>query len=77
MKIRRGKKTDQKQTQKAYELLCQLAEDHPEIEETLWFGALFSAAAEMYIQSNLPYEEFCRSLDELKVFYKQYWEPPK
>lgn len=74
MRFRPAKKSDQKNTEKAYRILVKITEEHPEIEESLWAGALMSAFVSMHINSELPYEEFCKSLDDVKKVYKNWYE---
>jgi len=43
LRIRPSLEDDQENTQKAYGLLCDLVNSHPDIEPTLWADALWTA----------------------------------
>jgi hypothetical protein len=74
MKKRRSRATDQENTQIAYDLLCETVQNNPKVEVSLWFGAMASALAQTLIKSGASYEEFCRILDDLKLYYKSHFE---
>ncbi len=74
MKIRHSKEDDQDEIQKAFDILVNAAKDHPEIEATLWIGALWSQLVNTYIESAMPFDLFCEELDEVKENYKNWFE---
>lgn len=49
MDRRRPKKTDQEQIQKGIKLIKECMAKHPEIEPTLWGGAIWNVLIECYI----------------------------
>jgi len=74
MRKRRPKKTDQENTEKAYLLLIELAEKNPQIETSLWMGALISAFVDMHMRTKNPYQNFCLTLEQIKEHYKDWWD---
>ncbi len=70
MERRKPKPTDQKQIEKAFNLLKDCIAEHPEIEPTLWAGAFWSILVEGYSASGMSYEQFTREWDEIKYHYK-------
>lgn len=73
-KRRRGKKTDQTETEKAYQLLIKTMQDHPEIEKTLWAGACWTALVNGYLNSGIPVKEFIEDFDSAKEHYIKWFE---
>lgn len=71
---RQEKKTDQELTQKGYDLLLELIENHPEIEATLWIGVCWGATAHACIENGITHEEFCEECNKNMKFYKQWWD---
>ena len=74
MKSRPSKKDDQKNIEKAYIILIETVKKHPEIETSLWAGALMSAFVNMHTNTKIPYKEFCEALDGIKIIYKKWWD---
>jgi hypothetical protein len=71
---RKEKKSDQYNTETAFQILRQAMLDHPEIEQSLWAGACWSALVNGYLLSEIPYDQFCEDFDNAKEFYKERWE---
>lgn len=74
MKRRTSKKNDQKETERAFQIIQKAIEEHPEIEPTLWAGALFSKIVQGCETSGLSYLEFCEMIDDAKNFYKRWFD---
>ncbi len=74
MERRPPKKTDQKQIQKGFDLIMQVMEKHPEIEPTLWAGAIWSVLVHGYNNSGMSYEQFTRAWEEVKHHYKPWFD---
>ncbi len=74
MERRPPKKTDQQQIEKAFNLLKNCMASHPEIEPTLWAGAVWSVLVDGYNSSGMSYEQFTREWDELKNHYKPWFD---
>lgn len=70
MEKREPKKTDQEQTERGFNLIMEIMSAHPEIEPTLWAGAVWSVLVNGYNQSGVTYDEFTRQWDEVKHHYK-------
>ena len=60
--------------QGAYKILVKVVEKHPEIETSLWTGALMSAFVHMHVNTKIPYKEFCKIIDGNKIIYKKWWD---
>lgn len=73
-KRRAHKRSDQNNTEKAYQILLKAMQDHPEIEQTLWAGACWTALINGYINSDLSYEEFKEDFDSAKEHYSKWWD---
>lgn len=56
--IRPLKEEDQENTERALSLIQDIYKKHPEIEESLWAGALWSALVCGYINSGFSYKQF-------------------
>lgn len=74
MERRKPKKTDQQQTEKAFNILKDCMADHPEIESTLWVGAFWSILADGYSASGMSYDQFTTEWDQVKHFYKSWFD---
>ncbi len=74
MKTRKPKKSDQNQVQKGFQLIMDMMADHPEIEPTLWAGAIWSVLVNGYNNSGMTYEQFTREWDEIKHHYKDWFD---
>ena len=74
MKIRPHKESDHDETKKAFDILIKTGKDHPEIEATLWVGALWSLLVTIYEKSGMPYDLFCKELEKIKECYKDWFE---
>lgn len=74
VKKRRSKKTDKINAEKAYQILLETMIAHPEIEPTLWASACWSSLVTGYLNSNIPYREFCEDFDSAKEHYKNRWD---
>lgn len=72
--IRPPTKLDQDETEKAYQMVMQLMNDHPEIESTLWCGAIWSVLVNGYEQCDYSYEEFCNEVKRISVHYKSWFD---
>lgn len=72
-KIRPGKRSDQDETEKAYQILVSAMQSHPEIEQTIWAGACWTALVNGYLNSDIPYELFCHDFDSAKEHYSKWW----
>ena len=73
MKKRPHKKKDQTETEKAYQLLCAFVKKHPEIEESLWAGALMSAFINMHQNAGFSFGDFSVVLLDVKQHYKEWY----
>lgn len=73
MEKRCSKKTDQMNIEKAFNILINAMKSDPEIEPTLWAGAVWSVLVEGYINSGMSYELFCKEWDKIKIHYKSWW----
>jgi len=73
-KIRNPKSSDQEELEKAFQILRKTMQSHPEIENTLWAGAIMSCFVDGHINSEVSYEDFCESLDSIKKHYKKWFE---
>lgn len=71
---RKPKSTDKAEIEKAFQILKKAMQSHPEIEATLWAGAMMSCLVDGYINSHVPYEYFCLELEDMKRHYKQWFE---
>lgn len=72
--IRLSKKTDRENTEKAFKILKNAMQSHPEIEPTLWAGATWSCLVEGYRNSEFSYEDFCEEWDKIKKHYKSWFK---
>ncbi len=71
MKYRKGKNSDQCDTEKAYKLLLSLIMVHQsEIDPSLWVGAMVCALAENYKNSEIPFDLFRKDLINAIDHYK-------
>lgn len=68
------KPNDQKNTEKAFRLILELYEKHPEIEPSLWAGALWSALANGYLNCHFTFDEFKRQIDDMLKHTKKYYD---
>ena len=73
-KKRPPKKSDQKNTEKAYQILLEAMQNHPEVEPTLWAGACWTALVSGYLNCGISYKEFCEDFEEAKEHYRLRWE---
>jgi hypothetical protein len=74
MERRSPKKTDKQQTEKAFQLIKECMANHPEIEPTLWAGAVWSILVHGYSASGVSYEQFTKEWDKLKHHYKSWFD---
>jgi len=71
MRIRDKKHTDQDNTIKAYELLMDLIISKQEdIEPALWIGAMICSLADNFEKSQIPFDEFKKTMIEGIDHYK-------
>lgn len=68
------KKTDQRQIEKAFNLLKEVMVEHPEIEPTLWASAFWSVLVEGYSTSGMSYKQFSLEWNEIKHHYKSWFD---
>lgn len=73
VKKRPRKKTDQENAELAYQVLLNTMQFHSEIEQTLWASACWTLLVRGYLNSGVPYEEFCEDFDSAKEHYKKRW----
>ena len=73
MERRMPKKSDQQKIEKGFHLIKSLMQDHPEIEPTLWAGAVWSILVDGYVASGMSYEKFTQEWDDLKHHYKPWF----
>lgn len=71
---RPSKKSDQNNTEKAYQILLKAMQAHPEIEQSLWAGACWTALVNGYLKSGISYELFCEDFDGAKNHYSKWWD---
>ncbi len=69
---RRRKKSDQNETEQAYQVLQQAMLSHPEIEQTLWAGACWTALVTGYLNSGISWEGFCNDFENAKNHYAKW-----
>lgn len=72
--IRKALETDQDNIDKGYQYLMDTISDHPEIESTLWAGAVWSVLVSGYKRCDFSYDEFLSELDKISRHYKSWWE---
>ena len=71
MKYRLKQSTDQEKTQKAFELLLDLIQDHQkDIEPALWTGAMMASLAENFEKSGIPFEWFKSEMIKCIEYYR-------
>lgn len=71
MKLRKPKKTDQADAEKAFQLLLSLIGNHQkEIEPALWVGPMICALSENYEKSDIPFEYFKKEITEAIEYYR-------
>jgi hypothetical protein len=68
------KDTDQEQIEKAFNLIKDCMAHHPEIEPTLWAGAVWSVLVDGYASSGMTHDQFTQEWDKLKHFYKPWFK---
>lgn len=74
MKERRpSQENDQANVEKAYQLIKELMSQHPEIEGSLWAGAVWSVFVNGYKQSDFSYEDFCQEVKDACAHSKCWW----
>jgi hypothetical protein len=73
MEKRNAKIDDQDQVEKGYNLIKDLMSKHPEIESTLWSGAVWSILVDGYVASGISYDQFTDEWDNVKHHYKDYF----
>jgi hypothetical protein len=74
MEYRRPKKTDQADTEKAFQILQEAMQSHSEIEPTMWAGAFWSCLVEGYANSGCSYAEFSCEWEKIKEHYISWFE---
>ena len=74
MQYRPSQESDQEKIEKAFNLIKKLMVDHPEIEPTLWAGAVWSILVDGYSSSGMSYEQFTREWDLVKNHYKELFD---
>lgn len=63
------KPDDEENTQKAYEYLWDCIYAHPEIESSLWLGALMATVTSGFVKDGLKYKDF---ENEMKVMIRHF-----
>lgn len=71
---RKSKKSDQKNTEIAYQILLKAMLSHPEVEQSLWAGACWTALINGYHNSGIPWKEFCEDFDAAKKHYSKLFD---
>ena len=74
METRPRKPNDQEQIEIAFNLMKDCMASHPEIEPTLWAGAIWSVLVEGYAQSGVSYEQFSKEWNSIKHHYKSWFD---
>ena len=74
METRFGKDSDQQEVEKAFQIIQETMQSHPEIEPTLWASALWSSLVVGYTKSGVSHDDFCLEWDQLKLHYKSWFE---
>jgi hypothetical protein len=74
VKKRYRKKTDQSETEKAFQILLHAMQSHPEIESTLWAGACWTALVNGYLKSDIPLKEFKEDWERALKHYSKLWD---
>ena len=75
--IRPPHENDQEKIQRAYDLIMDLMNNHPEIEPTLWCGAVWSALVVGYKVCRFSYAEFRDEIFKISRHYKSWWDDDK
>jgi len=71
---RKPKRSDQKNTEYAYQILIKAMQEHPEIEQTLWAGACWTALVNGYLNSGVSFEEFDVDWRCAYDHYRKWWD---
>lgn len=74
MEKRPPKEDDQQMSARAYDFLLEIINAHPEIDPTLWYGALVSCIVNGFINADHSYEVFCEEWDNAKRHYKSWFD---
>ncbi len=74
MQKRPPKETDQEEIEKAFQLLKGTMAAHPEIEPTLWAGAVWSCLVHGYKSSGFTYKDFEEGIHEVLDHFKKFWD---
>jgi len=72
--IRPRKETDQDETEKAYWLIRDVIAAHPEIESSLWFGAVMTLTVDVFYNNGYSFTEFRQMMLEAVDHYKEEYE---
>ena len=73
-KIRKAKPDDHENIQKAYELIIELMRFNPQIEASLWPGALFSNLVAGYENSGFSFRDFEYEILSMLKHAETWWE---
>lgn len=71
---RKHKKTDQSELERAYQILVEAMQAHPEIEQPLWASACLTVFVFGYVNTDIPYASFCEDLDAVRAHYAKFWK---
>lgn len=74
---REPQQTDQKIAADAYIMLKDLIISKPQIEPTLWAGALVTMLIDGFKNSGYSYEDFCNEFENIKIHFKYVWDDEK
>lgn len=73
MELRDAKPDDQDQAEKAFKILKESVDRHPEIEPNIWMAAYWSILVDNYIDSGIKYEQFCQELANVRENYRSWF----
>lgn len=74
MKIRPGKHDDQKNIDKAVDLINELMDSNPGIEETLWSAAMISTVFQGYHNSGCTKKELKEEIFQMHDHYEKFFK---
>lgn len=77
MNKRIPKSTDQQNSEKTFDMLCDLVKLNPEIEGCIWMSAFFTCIVQTFVKSGFSYEDFCEDMKGSMEKYKSWFDEDK
>lgn len=77
MRERKPKIDDQEQADRAFDILAQIMDMHPEIEPNIWVASTLSCIVASFIDAGASYEAFCVEMKAMTEHYKSWWDKEK